>query len=124
MKSIFKSIGAVFAGLVFIFATSMGTDFILESQGIFPPFGEGLFIHWMLVVAFVYRSIYAVLGCYLTARLAPQNPMRHALLLGSIGFVLSIFGAITMWDMSHHWYPIALVLFALPTAYLGGKLAK
>jgi ABC-type xylose transport system permease subunit len=53
--------------------------------------------------------------------------MRHALILGAIGFVVSLAGAITattMVDLGPAWYPIALVLTALPCAWLGGALHR
>jgi ABC-type xylose transport system permease subunit len=53
--------------------------------------------------------------------------MRHALILGGIGFVLSTLGAIiaiTMADLGPAWYPIALALTALPCAWVGGALHR
>ena len=122
-KNTFKSIGAILAGMITIVALSVGTDSVLESVGIFPPPDQGLFISWMLMLALVYRSVFAVAGGYVTARLAPIQPMRHVFLLGIIGVVASIFGTIAGWDLSAHWYPILLVLTALPCTWLGGKLS-
>jgi hypothetical protein len=50
--------------------------------------------------------------------------MTHALIGGAIGTVLALAGAIATWNMplGPHWYPIALVVLALPTAWVGGKL--
>jgi hypothetical protein len=50
--------------------------------------------------------------------------MRHALVLGVIGLVLSLAGAIVTIPMNlgPSWYPIALVVTALPCAWLGGFL--
>ncbi len=121
-KSIFKSIGAVLAGFIAVVVLSVATDFALEALGIFPPPGQGLFIAWMLMLALIYRSIYAVAGGYVTAMVAPNRPMRHAIILGIIGLVVSIFGAIVAWDRSAHWYPLALIITALPCTWLGGKL--
>jgi ABC-type xylose transport system permease subunit len=53
--------------------------------------------------------------------------MRHALILGVIGVVLSSLGAITaitMVDVGPAWYPIALVLTTMPCAWLGGALYR
>jgi hypothetical protein len=63
-------------------------------------------------------------GCYLTAKLAPGNPMKHALILGGIGTVLSAAGAIATANMNlgPAWYAWSLVVIALPVAWLGGKL--
>jgi hypothetical protein len=48
--------------------------------------------------------------------------MRHALILGAIGAVLSTVGLFAMWGVGPLWYPIALVIVALPCAWAGGKL--
>jgi hypothetical protein len=53
--------------------------------------------------------------------------MRHAMIGGAIGFVLSTAGAIaamTMADLGPNWYPISLALTALPCAWLSGKLHR
>jgi surface polysaccharide O-acyltransferase-like enzyme len=79
------------------------------------------------LLALSYRIVYAIIGSYLAARLAPRNPMRHALILGVIGIVLSSLGAvtaITMVDVGPAWYPIALVLTTMPCAWLGGALYR
>lgn len=122
-KSTWKSIGAVVAGFIVVAALSMITDAILESAGIFPPPGAGFYVPWMLSLALVYRCIYTVAGGYVTARLAPGRPMRHVIILGSIGTVAAIAGTIAGWNLSAHWYPIALVITAIPCTWLGGKLA-
>lgn len=49
--------------------------------------------------------------------------MKHALILGSIGFVLTIVGLIAMWDIPPRWYPISLIVLTLPAAWVGGKIA-
>jgi len=76
------------------------------------------------VLATTYRIVYAILGSYVIARLAPNRPMQHALLGGAIGLLVSIIGAVATWnrDLGPHWYPVALAVTALPCAWLGGKL--
>jgi hypothetical protein len=122
VNALLKSIGAVLAGFFTVFVLSVVTDMVLEALHIFPPHGEGLFITWMLVLALVYRCAYTVLGGYVTARLAPEYPVRHAVILGCIGTVAAIAGTIIGWNLSQHWYPIALVITAVPCTWLGGKL--
>jgi len=124
--NILKSIGAVIAGLVAIFFLSHATDAALEAAGILqrgaplPMYGSELLITAILI----YRLVYSVAGCYITARLAPNHPVRHALVLGTLGLVFSIGGAIVAAQQSlgPAWYMWGLVLFALPCAWLGGKL--
>jgi hypothetical protein len=117
-----KSIGAVLAGMVAIVGLSMGTDSVLEAAGIFPSPEQGMFIPWMLLLALTYRSLYAIAGGYITALLAPDRPLTHSIILGIIGVVVSAIGVVVGWDMSAHWYPIALVITSLPCTWLGGKL--
>jgi hypothetical protein len=78
----------------------------------------------MVVTATIYRSIYTVAGGYITAALAPNPPMRYVLILGIIGILASTLGAIATIPMgiAPIWYPIALVVLALPCVWLGGKL--
>ncbi len=122
----FKSIGAVLAGMITGAALSIGTDTILETTGVFPNFEEvskyGFNTPWMLTLALFYRSIYTVAGGYITAILAPNRPIRHAVILGIIGVVVSTLGAFVAWELSPAWYPIALILIALPCVWLGAKL--
>ena len=121
-----KSILAVVVGLIFIGFTHTLTDTVLETSGVFPPPSEGLHVTWMLLLALGYRIILSIAGCFLTAKLAPQNPMKHALILGFIGIFLATLGAVVAipLNLSPTWYPIALVLVTLPCAWLGGKLAS
>jgi hypothetical protein len=123
---VLKSIGAVLAGLVFIIFTHTLTDTILEGAGIFPPADQGLHVTWMLIFALFYRIILSIIGCFITAKLAPSNPMKHALILGLIGVFASTAGAVfaLRMDLADTWYPIALVLVSIPCAWLGGRMAE
>jgi hypothetical protein len=38
--------------------------------------------------------------------------------------VLATLGAAAMWSHGHHWYPVALVISSLPSAWLGATLAQ
>lgn len=123
-----RSVLAVLAGLLLNAVLSTAMDVALSLLGVFPPLSEygqaNSFSNSMLAVALVYRTLFGVLGCYVTARLAPRRPMLHALILGSVGFAIGVVGAITMWNASSAWYAIALIAVALPAAWLGGRLAQ
>ena len=120
-----RSLLALLAGMLVGIVLSIGTDVVLHVIGLFPPLGEPVSSP-PLVLATVYRSVYGVIASYVAARLAPSQPMTHALVLGMLGFVVSIVGAGVTWNkgpaFGPHWYPVALVLLAIPTAWLGGKL--
>jgi hypothetical protein len=122
--NILKGIGAILAGIIFIVFTHTVTDLVLEKLGIFTPPDQGFHITWMVVTATIYRSIFTVGGGYLTAALAPNRPMLYAVILGLIGIAASTAGAIVMIlrNLGPIWYPIALIVLALPCTWLGGKL--
>jgi hypothetical protein len=122
-RRVVRRVGPVLAGLMTIFATTTATDAVLHHTGVFPPPGAVGMSHALLILAFSYRAVFDVFGCYLTARLAPARPMVHAMTLGAIGLVLSILGAMAMWDPAFAWYPILLAVSALPSGWLGGHLA-
>ena len=122
-----RSTGAVLFGFIVVVALSLGTDQMLHSLGVYPPWGEPMYATGLNLLALSYRIVYAVIGSYIAARFAPSKPMRHAMILGVIGIVLSSLGAITaiaMVDVGPAWYPIALVLTTMPCAWLGGALYR
>jgi len=50
--------------------------------------------HALFPVATVYRLVYGVVSGYITARLAPDRSLTHAIALGVVGLVLSTAGAV------------------------------
>jgi hypothetical protein len=126
-RRIGRSIGAVLAGIFVGAALSIATDAVLHAISVFPPLGQSMVgYEGALLFATVYRTVYGVAGSYITARLAPDWPMAHAMILGILGLIVSIVGAAVTWNkgpaFGPHWYPVALVVLALPTAWAGGKL--
>jgi hypothetical protein len=120
-----RRIGAVLAGLLVVVVLSIATDTLLHATGIYPRIGEPMGGTLWLLATF-YRLIYAVAGSYVAARLAPDRPMQHAMLVGLVGLVLSIVGAVATWNagpsFGPRWYPLALIAIALPCAWAGGRL--
>ena len=118
-----QSIGALFAGFVTNVVLSLGTDIGLHAIGIVPALGQPE-TDSQLLLATTYRTLYGVVSSYVVARLAPNRPMGHALLGGVIGMALGIAGAAATWNrgLGPHWYPLALIVTALPGAWAGGKL--
>jgi hypothetical protein len=122
MNNKFKKIWAVVAGFLVVVILSVVTDIILEKAGILSVVSMTTS---MLVLAFVYRSIYTVAGGYVTSMLAPaESRMKLVKILGIVGTVAGVLGVIVGWDLSDHWYPIALAVTAFPLVYFGGKLKK
>ena len=120
-----RSMRAIAAGFLAVVILSNGTDVVLRRSGIFPPLGQpmadGLFV-W----ATIYRTIYGVFASYLTARLAPNRPLWHAMVGAGIGMLLGTAAAIATWnkDLGPHWYPVALVIAGVPCAWIGAKIRE
>ena len=120
-----RSIFAILAGFVATFALSYGSDFLMESAGVIPK--DNLYVEWY-IVAFVifYRNLFNVFGSFLVGIIAKYKPMIHSLAIGTIGFIGSTKAAKVTWKMKvgPHWYTVSIALLALPSAWLGGKLAE
>jgi peptidoglycan/LPS O-acetylase OafA/YrhL len=121
-----RSVRAVLLGFLAVVVLSLGTDQMLHTFGVYSPWGEpmreGLFL-----LASGYRVIYGVLGSYITATLAPASPMKHSIVGGLIGTVAAAAGAVATWNggpaFGPYWYPILLVITALPCAWAGSRSA-
>src|SRR2546426_12210822 len=124
--SFWRSTGAVAAGFAAIVVLSLGTDQVLHMLRVYPPWGEPM-AGGLFAVATAYRVVYTVLGGYVTARLAPHAPVRHALILGLVGLVPGVGGgmvAIAQPELGPPRYPIALAVSGLPCTWLGGVLYR
>jgi hypothetical protein len=125
-RNILRSAGSILAGFLVVLVLSVATDIVLETAGVFPPPDKpAAFLTWMLVLALVYRTAYSVGGGYVTAVLAPERPMNHAIALGIIGLVFATLGTVANWDKavaSGTWYPVALIVLSFPGVWLGGRL--
>jgi hypothetical protein len=124
----YRSLGAVFAGLLVNAFLSSATDLLLVAAGVFPPLSEfghpASFSDSLLLLALLYRTVYGVLGCYVTARLAPTRPMAHAIGLACIGFVIGVVGAVATWGTWTSWYSLAIIAVTLPSGWLGARILR
>lgn len=118
-----RSVWAVVAGVLFIVVVTTIADVVLHLVHVYPPMNQPLPSTYALL-ATAYRIPIGIAGGWLTARLAPSRPMRHALILGCVGIVLGLVGLVATWNagMGPRWYPIALVVLALPETWIGGWL--
>ncbi len=126
-RRILRRIGAVLAGLLTVAILDTGIDVLLHVTGVYPPWFQPMATPlWLLAIG--YRTVDGIIGGYIAARLAPDRPVKHALALGIIGVVMSTAGVVATWhkgpEFGPKWYPIALVVIALPCALIGGKLRE
>jgi hypothetical protein len=120
-----RSVGAVLVGMLTGIILSLGTDELLHLAHVFPPWDQRA-SDALLLLATIYRTIYGVAGSFIAARLAPHRPMLHAMILGVLGLAASTVGAAVTWNkgpvFGPHWYPVTLVVLAIPTAWAGGQI--
>jgi hypothetical protein len=120
-----RSVAAVAAGFVLTAVLSLATDVVMHALGVFPSWGQPM-TDRLFVWASIYRVVYTVLGGYVTAALAPDRPLSHVLILGIIGLVAAAAGAAATWNagpaLGPKWYPLLLVVTALPCVWAGGVL--
>jgi hypothetical protein len=118
-----KSIWAIAAGVIFIVVVSTRADAVLHAVGVYPPSDQPI-DDKLSLLATSYRFAISVAGAWLTARLAPSQPMKHVLILGVVGTIMGTVGVIATWNMGMgpRWYPIALAVLALPQCWAGGRI--
>lgn len=124
--NLLRSIVAIVVGFLAVVVLSLGTDQVLHVLKVYPPWGEPMPQPGLNLLALSYRIVFTIFGSYLAARLAPRNPMRHAMILGFIGLFFGTVGAISTIPMhlGPAWYPIAIAATALPCAWIGGALYR
>ncbi|HXY40970.1 MAG TPA: hypothetical protein VEQ10_14960 [Vicinamibacteria bacterium] len=118
-----RSVWAILAGILVGVVVTTLVDVALHAAGVYPPLQQPI-DDKLALLATSYRVVIGIAGAWLTARLAPRDPMKHALVLGALGFVAALVGVIVTWNLGlgPRWYPIALVVLALPQSWLGARL--
>lgn len=122
-----KNFLAVIAGLAFVIILSMGLDAVMHHAGIYPDDPTGMTTgDWVLALS--YRLLAAVGGGWITARIAESRPAFFAIVLGIIGTIVGLAGLAVTWmarpNLGPLWYPILLVVTAIPCTWLGARLLK
>jgi len=120
-----RSIWSVVAGFLFIMVLSLGTDAIMYAMWpkVFNANG-GTSNVVILCLTIVYVGVFAIVGSYITARLAPSQPMKHALILGVTGLAFTVAATTRMWNVHPAWYNILNLLLVMPYAWFGGRLRE
>ena len=127
LKSVLQSIGAVLAG--YLSSAILTAITIAALSVLFPESYEPENSGWVIFNV-IYGCVFAVLGGYLAARLAPSRPLMHATILGVL---MAIFAVITGYSISvappspeyanqPAWYYPALAITVLPSILLGAWL--
>ena len=118
-----RSVLAVLAGVIFVIVVTTIVDMVMHAIHVYPE-GSQVLDTRLSLIALSYRVVIGILGGWVTAQLAPHNPMGHAMILGYVGTILGVVGVIGTWNLGlgPRWYPISLAVLAVPQSWLGGKL--
>ena len=120
----FRMIGAILAGYLTMMilvgiVTALLANFMvpsLQNQTVSPPV-------WYMLVNLAYSSVFAAVGGFVTASIAPPPRFKAALMLASLMFIMSIIYLFSSWGgIQPWWYLIALVILGPPAAAYGGYL--
>jgi hypothetical protein len=117
-----RSVAAVAAGLMVNVVLTTATDFALSALSVFPPFETGFSASGLVVLALSYRTLFAAISGYATARLAPDSPMRHARWLMAVGTAIGLLSVFGGWKMFPHWYLIGIVVYSVIAVWFGAKV--
>ena len=122
MPALLRSALAIVTGFVLIGSLAVGTGALVSGAmpASFDAAGNPTTLPLMLLTT-LYVGVYATLGCYLAARLAPSHPMRHALALGVLGLALNVTSSIAVWGTVPAWYLGANLVLTPVWAWLGGR---
>jgi hypothetical protein len=124
--NILKSIGVLLLAFVVNAVLPLLTDFLLEKIGVLPNPEKGLFETCAILLVLSYRATYTVFAGFIVALFAPNKPLFHALILGVIGTV------ITLWAVSSPefaqkstlWFGYTLAAITIPCLWLGVKIQQ
>jgi len=127
LKPWLASASAVAAGFIVTALASTAADAVMHAADIFPS-ALRLMSDPLFALAAAYRALFTVAGGYVTARLAPDRPMRHAWILAGIGLVAGLAGVVAYYaiggaELGPAWYAISIPVKAIPCVWLGGRLA-
>lgn len=120
-----RSILAVVVGYLLIGFLSFGADALMHAAR--PEvYGAGGRLDHLptLLVTIAYVAVIAIVGCYVTARLAPRNPMKHALVLGALGVVTQVAMWSVAWNTVPAWFHIVSLALVMPYAWIGGRIRE
>ena len=77
----------------------------------------------ILLLMHVYVALFATFGCWLAARLAPDHPLRHAMIVGALGVLLNASNP-NIWTMYPLWSNVISIGTPLLWGWIGGTIRE
>jgi hypothetical protein len=127
LKAMLSSAAAIGSGFAVTAILSIATDAAMHGLKVFPQSPETM-SGSLFALASGYRALFTVCGGFVTARLAPSRPLRHAGILAGLGLLAGLAGvfayyAIVSAALGPAWYALSIPAEAIPCVMLGGWLA-
>ena len=113
---------SILAGFLASGILASAVDHVFHTTGVYPPYGEPNYNNSSMLLAFSYRVLFGVFGAYITSALAREQAHKAVLILGAIGSVLWLAGAIAMWNYAPAWYNIIGVITGIPITLIGKRM--
>ena len=119
-----RSILALLAGFIAEPLLVIAADLLYSRINSHAFTSDGLVFGTAAGVVLIYVQIINAISGYITGRIAPRNPVGHALILGVIGFILCVIVSWKRWGLEPHWFLLGSIVLAIPSTVLGGYLAR
>jgi hypothetical protein len=121
-----RSILAIVVGFVLTGALNVGANalFAAVAPELAPRPGTPTTNTGVLLVVSAYVAFFGILGCYVTARLAPSRPMLHALIMGGLALAMILATTISAWNDAPVWFNVYNLLAVMPYAWIGGRIRE
>lgn len=113
---------SILAGFFTSGILASAVDHVFHTTGVYPPYGVPNYNNAAMLLAFSYRVLFGILGAYITTALAREQANKAVLILGTIGSVLWLAGAIAMWNYAPAWYNVIGIVTGIPIALIGKRL--
>ncbi len=118
----FRLIVSVIAGIATTMILMMITNFILNIFGEHPPLFKPMLDDGQVQFDLVYHSIYAIIGAFVTAKIAKNQSRKAVLILGTKELFMWVIGMFLLYDYAPTWYNVTKALLGVPLAWIGGRL--
>ena len=119
MKATLRSLGAILAGYLVIVLLTLLFFSLLDLA--LPP---GQISNPWILFTLAFSVIAAVLGGWVTARLAKRHPRLHGFLLGAFLILMGLLSMSAAQGNEPFWYQASLLALALPAAWAGSALYR
>jgi len=113
---------SVIAGLITATVLSFLTHEILHLAGLFPAPRKPMFDTKLLLIDLFYHSLYAIIGAFITAKIAEEKAKKAVFILGTKEAIMWLLGIILLWKHTPAWFNITKAVIGIPLAMLGGKI--